>query len=161
MDFVAQTITTTSEVSSSGGGALMFYLFIWLVILVVAIIAYWKVFQKAGEAGWKSLIPIYNAYILLKIVGRPGWWLLLFLIPFVNIIISIIVAIDLAKAFGKSEVFGIVALWFFSLIGYLILGFGSATYQGVSGSSDSAGSVPPPPAPANPGPAAPAPPAAV
>lgn len=125
------TVTTTSTNVSGGFWAALAALWIfYLVIIVVAIVAMWKIFTKAGEAGWKSIIPIYNMYILLKIVGRPGWWLLLFLIPFVNLVVSIIVSIDLAKSFGKSELFGIVGLWLFSLIGYLMLGFGSAEYKG-------------------------------
>jgi hypothetical protein len=69
-------------------------------------------------------------YILLKIAGRPGWWLLLFLIPLVNIAIAIIVAIDVAKAFGQSPVFGVVLLFLLGGIGYLVLGFGSYRYMG-------------------------------
>jgi hypothetical protein len=66
----------------------------------------------------------------LKIIGRPWWWLLLMLIPFVNIVISIIVAIDLAKSFGKDAVYGIILLWLFSAIGYIVLGFSDAQYIG-------------------------------
>ena len=69
----------------------------------------WKVFTKAGQPGWAILIPFYNTYVLLKIVGRPGWWLVLMFIPLVNIVIAIIVAIDLAKSFGKS-LYGLSAL---------------------------------------------------
>lgn len=143
---------TTVETTNSTGSAIFsgVYLLIWLAIIVIAIIAYWKIFVKAGEAGWKSIIPIYNLYVLLKIVGRPGWWLLLYLIPFVNIVISIIVALDLAKVFGRSGVFGFFGLWLFSLIGYLILAFGSDTYKGTGGGAKStpAAATPPPAAPA-------------
>jgi uncharacterized membrane protein YhaH (DUF805 family) len=65
----------------------------------------------------------------LKIVGRPGWWLVLFIIPFVNIVIWIIVAIDLAKSFAKSTGFAI-GLIFLDFIFIPILGFGSAEYAG-------------------------------
>jgi len=51
-------------------------------------------------------------------------------IPFVNIVISIVVAIDLGKAFGKDAAYSVVLLWFFSLIGYLMLGFGKDKYLG-------------------------------
>lgn len=105
-------------------------LMIILAIVAVAIIGMWKVFEKAGQPGWAALIPLYNGYILLKIAGRPGWWLLLFFVPLANVIVAVIVAIDVAKAFGQSPVFGIVLLFLFSGIGYLILGFGSARYIG-------------------------------
>lgn len=91
----------------------------------------WKLFIKAGQPGWKAIIPIYNVYILLKIVGRPGWWIILYFIPLVNIVISLIVALDLAKRFGRSDAFGIILLWLFSVIGFLIIGFGNSIYKKV------------------------------
>ena len=100
------------------------------IVFIIVVIGLWKVFTKAGEPGWAAIIPIYNYYVTLKIVGRPWWWLLLMLIPIVNLIVSIIVAIDLAKSFGKDALYGIILLWFFSVIGFLILGFGDAEYQG-------------------------------
>jgi hypothetical protein len=109
-----------------GGMAML----LWLAVLVVVVIGGWKVFEKAGQPGWAILIPIYNLYILLQIAGRPWWWLLLYLIPLVNIVIAIIVAIDVAKAFGQSAVFGFVLIFLLCGIGYLILGFGNYRYQG-------------------------------
>jgi hypothetical protein len=106
------------------------FLIVWLAIVVICIIGIWKVFAKAGQPGWASLVPFYNAYIMLKIAGRPGWWLVLFLIPLVNIVVGLIVAIDIAKSFGQSALFGVILLFFLSGIGYLILGFGSYRYVG-------------------------------
>ncbi len=105
-------------------------LLVCLVIVAVFIIALWRVFAKAGQPGWACLIPIYNAYILLKIAGRPGWWLVLFFIPLVNIVISLIVSIDIAKAFGQGAVFGVVLLFLLCGIGYLVLAFGNYRYVG-------------------------------
>ncbi len=76
-----------------------------LLIALLVIVAMWKVFTKAGQPGWATIIPIYNLYIWCKIVGRPWWWILLMLIPFVNFIILIILNIDLAKSFGAGESF--------------------------------------------------------
>jgi hypothetical protein len=115
---------------AAAAGIGMVMLLIWLAVIAVCIIAFWKVFTKAGQPGWAAIIPIYNLIILLKIVGRPAWWVLLMLIPIVNIVISLIVAIDVAKSFGQSPVFGVVMLWLLSIIGYLVLGFGSAKYIG-------------------------------
>ncbi|MGW6447031.1 DUF5684 domain-containing protein [Lentzea sp. NPDC055074] len=106
------------------------FLVISLIFAVIGIIIMWKVNTKAGQPGWAAIIPIYNIYVWLKIAGRPGWWLILMLIPFVNIVISVIVSIDIAKSFAKDTVFGVVGLWLFSLIGYAILAFGSAQYRG-------------------------------
>jgi hypothetical protein len=103
-------------------------IFLFYLALVVFIIAsLWKVFTKAGQPGWAAIIPIYNAYVLLQIAGRPGWWLLLYFIPVVNFVIAIIVSIDVAKAFGKGGGFG-VGLALLSFIFYPILAFGDATY---------------------------------
>ena len=100
-----------------------------LLIALLLIVAMWKVFTKAGQPGWASIIPIYNLYVWCKIVGRPWWWILLMLIPFVNFIILIILCIDMAKSFGKGAGFGI-GLAFLGIIFWPILGFGSAQYQG-------------------------------
>ena len=100
-----------------------------LLIALLIIVAMWKVFTKAGQPGWASIIPIYNLYIWCKIVGRQWWWILLMLIPFVNFIICIILCIDLAKSFGKGVGFGI-GLALLGIIFFPILGFGSAQYQG-------------------------------
>jgi hypothetical protein len=100
-----------------------------LLIALLVIVAMWKVFTKAGQPGWASIIPIYNLYIWCKIVGRPWWWILLMLIPFVNFIIMIILCIDLAKSFGKGAGFGL-GIAFLGIIFLPILGFGSAQYQG-------------------------------
>jgi hypothetical protein len=100
-----------------------------LLIALLVIVAMWKVFTKAGQPGWASIIPIYNLYIWCKIVGRPWWWILLMLIPFVNFIILIILCIDMAKSFGKGAGFGI-GLALLGIIFWPILGFGSAQYQG-------------------------------
>jgi hypothetical protein len=109
------------------GGMMML---VFMALAVVFLIALWKVFAKAGQPGWAVLIPFYNAYVLLKIAGRPGWWLLLFCIPLVNIVIACLVAIDIAKAFGQSAAFGVVLLFLLGGIGYLMLGFGNYRYVG-------------------------------
>ena len=101
-----------------------------VVVCCVAIIAgVWKMFEKAGEGGWKSFIPIYNMYILYKIAWGNGWLFLLCFIPVVNIVVSLIFMWKLNAAFGKGVGFFILTL-FFPYIAYLILGFGSDDYIG-------------------------------
>src|SRR5213592_1572688 len=119
--------------SSAGGGSPVPGI-IGLLIALLVIVATWKVFTKAGQPGWASIIPIYNLYIWCKIVGRPWWWILLMLIPFVNFIILIILCIDTAKSFGKGAGFGI-GLALLGVIFWPILGFGSAQYQGAAASA--------------------------
>ena len=122
MELIAQTSSNGSASSAIPG----------IIVGLVVIIGMWKVFEKAGQPGWGALIPIYNIYLLLKIAGRPSWWLILYLIPFVNFVALIIVSLDVAKAFGKSATFGIFGLVLFSFIGYPVLGFGDATYKGAT-----------------------------
>jgi len=117
----------------------------WFAFAILMIAAWWKIFSKAGQPGWAAIIPIYNWIVWCKIVGRPWWWILLLLIPFVNFIILIILIIDLAKSFGKGVGFGI-GLLLLPIIFFPILGFGSAQYQGPSASQGVA--VTPPPQPA-------------
>jgi hypothetical protein len=71
--------------------------------------------------------------LVLKIAGKPLWWILLLLIPFVGIVIAIIVTIEVAKNFGKGTGFGL-GLAFLGFIFYPILGFGDAKYQPSSSS---------------------------
>jgi len=99
------------------------------VVMLLCALLFWKVFVKAGEPGWAAIVPIYNLFILAKIAGKPMWWGVLMLIPFVGFIVFIIVAIALAERFGKSTGFGL-GLSFLSIIFFPILGFGDSRYQG-------------------------------
>lgn len=105
---------------------------VWCIIFLIVVISWWKIFEKAGQPGWKAIIPIYNFYILLKIVGKPGWWLILILIPFLNFVFIVWTYNMLSKSFGKDEAFtvGLVLLGF---VFFPILGFGSAKYLGPYG----------------------------
>ena len=109
-----------------------FLLFIDLALLVFLFITMWIIYKKAGYKGWECLIPIYSEIIRLRIVGKPWWWILLFLIPIVNIVYAIWSVNMLSKSFGKDEGFtvGLVLLGF---IFYPILAFGKAEYQGPYG----------------------------
>ncbi len=103
----------------------------WLAaaLSILGIIAYWKVFVKAGQPGWKSLIPIYNIYILYKIAWGSGWKFLWMLVPLVNIVVAVIMSLKLARAFGKGTGFG-VGLVLLQPIFMMILAFGDAQYTG-------------------------------
>ena len=138
------------------------YMLFVLVIVVLAVIGLWKVFEKAGKPGWAAIIPIYNVYILLQIIGRPVWWIVIPFVSFIPVIgpllvlaWSLVVAMDLGKSFGKDTGFSILALWLFSIVGYLMLGFGKDKYLGpkqsvlpqmVAPGVGSSSKTPPPPA---------------
>jgi hypothetical protein len=99
-----------------------------LAVVVFVIASVWKVFAKAGQPGWAAIVPIFNMYALCKVAGRPGWWTLLMFLPAVNLVIGIIVAIDVARNFGKGAGFGL-GLAFLGFIFYPILAFGDAPYN--------------------------------
>ncbi len=125
----------SSDYSSGGIGILagigVTFFFIYLAIAIVAIAGMWKTFEKAGKPGWAAIIPIYNIYIMIEIVGKPSIWLLWCILPCVNIVFSIWLINLMSKSFGKEEGFtvGLVLLGF---IFWPILGFGSAKYLGPS-----------------------------
>ena len=102
---------------------------IYIVAVIVMIVAQWKLFSKAGKPGWASLVPVYNTVVMLEIVGRPTWWILLLLFPCTAPIILVIMAVDLAKSFGKGGGFT-VGLILLGIVFFPILAFGSAQYQG-------------------------------
>ena len=130
-------LTSSSSAASNAvfAGFSVAYLIFAIVVWVIAIVAQWKIFTKAGEAGWKCLIPIYNAVVLFKIAGLSPLWILGFLASIIPVIgglvvlgISIYLMYSLGKAFGKSTGF-IVGLVLLSPIFLIILGFDSSTYQ--------------------------------
>ena len=78
-----------------------------LAITVLLIASMWKVFERAGERGWAVLVPIYNLYILCRIAGMSGWWVLVAFIPLVNIIFVFANSIGVAERFGKGVGYGL------------------------------------------------------
>lgn len=134
-DYSSLTKTDAAAVGVLAGFSIA-YVIVALVVAVISIIAMWRIFTKAGEKGWKAIIPIYNMVILFKIAGISPWFVLGYLaavIPvvgsFVVLGITIYAMINLAKAFGKSGGFA-AGLILLNTIFMCILGFGSAEYQG-------------------------------
>jgi hypothetical protein len=123
----AQLFILLAQTQRTGHGSAI-GLIVYLAIVLAVLAGYWKVFVKAGKPGWGILIPIYNLYLMIKIAGRPGWYLILMLIPLVNIVVGIVITIDIARNFGKGIGFAL-GLIFLGFIFYPILGFGDARYQ--------------------------------
>src|ERR1051325_588981 len=98
------------------------------LIGLFVLITFWRLFTKAGQPGWAILIPIYNIIVMLRVAGRPWWWLFLLIL----IIPALFIHFDMAKSFGKSSAFG-VGLLFLGIIFYPILAFGNAVYVGPRG----------------------------
>lgn len=87
---------------------------IYLAVVIFFVYCEWKIYEKAGKPGWAAIIPIYNVIVMLEIVGKPVWWIILLLIPGVNIVILIILLHGLSKSFGQGTGF---------TLGLLFLGF--------------------------------------
>ena len=130
------TATAGVVLQQGGGGAAtgaasLVFVLVYLAIIVATIAGTWKAFAKAGEPGWAAIVPIYNVYVMIKIGGNPWWYLLLMLVPLVNIIIAFKVSIDVAGAFGQGIGFGL-GLAILSFVFWPILGFGDYSYQGAT-----------------------------
>ncbi len=100
-----------------------------LAACIMIIVGQWIVFQKAGQAGWKSLIPFYNTYVLMEIAGKPGWWMFLLFVPLVGVVILLLALLSLAKKFRRDELFG-VGLLLLPMIFFPVLAFGGSEYEG-------------------------------
>ncbi len=125
MDYDAQNF------EGIGSGTSLFI----ILVIVFYIYVYWRIFEKAGKPGWAAIIPIYNTIVLLEIVGKPWWWILLFLIPGVNIIFVIWMTNLLSLSFGYGVGFTI-GLLLLSPIFYPVLAFSNAEYKGPAGILD-------------------------
>ena len=82
-----------------------------------------KVFENAGYKWWQSIIPVYNYYIWLKIVGKPFWWLIITLIPFIGYFMMFLVEVETAKAynklsFGQEALAAIIPFIYLPYLGY-------------------------------------------
>ena len=126
---LAQSNAELDTATGIAAGAVLLLTLIYLAVVVLVIASMWKVFTKAGKPGWAAIVPIYNTIVLLEIVGKPTWWIILLLIPFVNIIVLLIVINELSKSFGRG-VGTTLGLIFLGFIFWPILAFGSAQYQG-------------------------------
>jgi hypothetical protein len=114
----------------AAGGVGIVGLVIYVAIALLMIISLWKLFSKAGQPGWASIIPIYQTVVMLQVAGKPIWWIILFFVPIANVVIAIMMLAGIAKNFGKGVgfVFGLLLLPF---IFWPILGLGSAEYAPV------------------------------
>lgn len=106
----------------------------------IAVVSMWRLFTKAGREGWIALVPICNTLTVLRMAGRPDWWLALLFIPCANVFFIFTVMADLARSSGRSSAFGIFGLGF---IGFRVLAFGNATYRGPAALHKYQGGYPP------------------
>ena len=84
-----------------------FFFIVGMAAVVMMIVATWTLYEKAGEPGWASLVPIYNMVVYVRIAGLEWWWVILMFIPLVNVFVGVFLSIRVAELFGKGTSFGI------------------------------------------------------
>jgi hypothetical protein len=122
--------TSVVPIQSSDGGGLAVLLF-QLLLIVLQLAGMWAVFAKADRPGWAALVPIYNLYVMLRIGENAWWWLLVLIVPIVNIYALYKIHAGVARAFGRGIGFGL-GLAFLGVVFFPILGFGDYRYRGAS-----------------------------
>lgn len=110
-----------------------------ILVLILIVIPFCKMFSKMGNKWYEALIPGHNSFVFITNAGKPGWWIfvcLLFLIPVLGWIVGAIlliimhfsISIGMAKKFGKGAGFG-VGMAILPFIFFPILGYGKASYM--------------------------------
>jgi len=97
-------------------------LFIFIIIILIpSLIGLMKIFEKAGYSGWMAFIPLYNAYIWVKIIEKPMWWLIFAFLPFINVFMWFLLSVETAKTFNKNLLWeqGLAAIFPFAYFPYL------------------------------------------
>lgn len=134
----AAIATGASTMFGAIAGFFAAYAVFAIAIIVINIIANWKLFTKAGKPGWASIVPVYNVIVQFQIIGLSPWLLLLCLVPVVNFValpvLAIMIPFRLAKSYGKGTGWGF-GLLFLSFIFYLVLAFGPSEYVGPNGNA--------------------------
>ncbi len=84
-------------------GIAIFYYSLFAIYILGSRIGLYKLFEKAGEAGWKAFVPIYSDVIWVKLIGKPIYWVILTLIPILRTLVKVSMDIEMAKAYGKQK----------------------------------------------------------
>ena len=79
------------------------WILFFLLIQIIHFLGTWKLYKTAGYNFWHALIPIYNGYILMKIIKRPTWWVILLFIPTINLILFGVIWVETIRSFGKNK----------------------------------------------------------
>jgi len=127
---LSERTATSMYASLFGWGIFAALVNMWIswVIAIISIISLWFIFVKANKPGWAAIIPFYNIWVMLEMIGKPWWWLLLLFIPLVNIVVAILMCRELARVFGQGVAFT-VGLVLLSFVFMPILAFGQYKYE--------------------------------
>ena len=121
----------------------------FLLLFLLPLVCFMKIYAKAGQPGWAVIVPIYNYICFMRIIGKGDWEWLWWLIPVYGFIVQIIDTYALFRSFGKGTGFFIATI-FFGFITIPMLAFGSSQYLGPAGGGSPA--APPAPRPGGPRP---------
>ena len=80
------------------------WILFFFAVQVIHFLGTWKLYKAAGFKPWQAALPIYNAYILMKIIKRPKWWVILLFIPTINLILFGVIWVETLRSFGKNTV---------------------------------------------------------
>ncbi|HIP48439.1 MAG TPA: signal peptidase I [Lutibacter sp.] len=78
-------------------------LLFFIIIQVIHFLGTWKLYKKAGRQTWEAAVPVYNAYVLTKIINRPWWWVILLFIPIINLMMFPSFWVETVRSFGKEK----------------------------------------------------------
>jgi signal peptidase I len=96
------------------------------ITVIIAFIGFqiglWFIFKKAGEKPWKSLVPIYNMWVWLKVLSRPKWWMFMIFFPFITIFMCYLMVWKTIRLFGKTSYIFLIPGTFFFFIYFPGLG---------------------------------------
>ncbi len=129
MHSLSQLLPVVADVSSRDESGVVFGGVGGFVGYVLFVAAVWPFLNKAGQPGWTALFPVVAAFFIVRAAGLSAWWTLLYLVPIANLVLAIIVALRLGRAFGHGAVFSVFLLWLLSLIGYFVISYSGDTYS--------------------------------
>jgi len=137
-------------------GVSLIFLFVMVVVLVLYILAYWMIFRKAGEAGWKALIPIYGTYTEYKLFWNDRMFVLWIIMALIAVafrfmsgpgamvsqlayfgvsVMHILISVKMSYSFGHGVGYAL-GLIFLPPIFLLILAFDDSVYIGPEGKQE-------------------------
>lgn len=100
-------------------------------LIVIGAIAKWRMFVKANQPGLAAIVPIWDVVAALRMVGRPVWHMVYFLIPVFNLYFGIRLLIEIAQSFGKTHISDYIFAVVFNLFYLLNLGLAyNEVYRG-------------------------------
>jgi hypothetical protein len=133
---VQPNVTNSIQIApGTGKEIIIIVIAIIILYIIVQVISYWRIFNKAGRPGWLTLVPVVNQKVTFEIAGAE--WSAIYLFNFAHYYARTVMTASLAEHFGKSKTWGIMMLGNLPFIGYPILAFGSSKYISSSAKTES------------------------